>query len=126
MKYYEIELNGEPIKLRLTSNAICEIEKKTNKSILDLMKEITQTNIVSFLMYMRRFELPNYGSKEANELYDRFIDEGYSMQDIVFMVIYEGLVISGVMTKEELQQLKEITGIKEKKVKEKIEEITQQ
>lgn len=126
MKYYEIELNGEPIKLRLTSNAICEIEKKANKSILDLMKEITQTNIVSFLMYMRRFELPNYGSKDANELYDRFIDEGYSMQDIVFKVIYEGLVISGVMTKEELQQLKEITGIKEKKVKEKIEEITQQ
>ena len=126
MKYYEIELNGEPIKLRLTSNAICEIEHKTNKSILDLMKEITQTNIVSFLMYMRRFEIPNYSSKDANDLYDRFIDEGYSMQDIVFKVIYEGLVVSGVMTKEELQQLKEITGIKEKKVKEKIEEITQQ
>lgn len=126
MKYYEIDLNGEPIKLRLTSNSICEIEHKTNKSILDLMKEITQTNIVSFLMYMRRFEVPNFGTKDANELYDKFIDAGYSMQDILFKVIYEGLVVSGIMTKEELQQLKEITGIREKKVKEQIEEITQE
>ena len=125
MKYYEIDLNGESIKLRLTSNVICEIEKKTNKGILDLIKEATQTNIISFLMYMRRFELPNYSSKEANELYDKFIDNGYTMQDILFKVIYEGLVVSGVMTKEELQQLKEVMGIKEKKVKQKLEEISQ-
>ena len=32
MKCYEIELNGETIKLRLTSEAIIEIEKK-NKEI---------------------------------------------------------------------------------------------
>lgn len=125
MKYYEIELNDEVIKLRLTSNAVCEIEKKANKSILDIMKEVTQTNIVNLLMYMRRFELPNYSSKEANDLYDKFIDNGYTMQDVVFKVIYEGLVVSGVMTKEELQQLKEVMGIKEKKVKQKLEEISQ-
>lgn len=125
MKFYEIELNDEIIKLRLTSNAICEIEKKSNKSILDIMKEVTQTNIVNLLMYMRRFELPNYSQKEANDLYDRFIDNGYTMQEIVFKVIYEGLVASGVMTKEELQQLKDVMGIKEKKVKKQIEEISQ-
>ena len=125
MKFYEIELNDEIIKLRLTSNAICEIEKKSNKSILDIMKEVTQTNIVNLLMYMRRFELPNYSQKEANDLYDRFIDNGYTMQEIVFKVIYEGLVASGVMTKEELQQLKDVMGIKEKKVKKQIEEILQ-
>ena len=125
MKFYEIELNDEIIKLRLTSNAICEIEKKSNKSILDIMKEVTQTNIVNLLMYMRRFELPNYSQKEANDLYDRFIDNGYTMQEIVFKVIYEGLVASGVMTKEDLQQLKDVMGIKEKKVKKQIEEISQ-
>ena len=125
MKYYEIDLNGESIKLRLTSNVICEIEKKTNKGILELIKEATQTNIVSFLMYMRRFELPNYSSKEANELYDKFIDNGYTMEDIIFKVVYEGLVVSGVMTKEELQRFKEVIGIKEKKVKQKLEEISQ-
>lgn len=125
MKYYEIELNEEIIKLRLTSNAICEIEKKSNKSILDIMREVTQTNIVNLLMYMRRFEFPNYSQKEANELYDKFIDNGYTMQEIVFKVIYEGLVVSGVMTKEELQQLKDVMEIKEKKVKKQIEGISQ-
>lgn len=123
MKCYEIELNGETIKLRLTSEAIMEIEKKNNKSILDLMKEVSQTNIVMILMYMRRFEIPNYSQKEASELYDKFIDNDYSMQDVLFKVIYEGLVVSGVMTKGELSQLKEVVGIKDKTLKKKIEEL---
>lgn len=123
MKCYEIELNGEIIKLRLTSEAIMEIEKKNNKSILDLMKEVSQTNIVMILMYMRRFEIPNYSQKEASELYDKFIDNDYSMQDVLFKVIYEGLVVSGVMTKGELSQLKEVVGIKDKTLKKKIEEL---
>lgn len=123
MRYYELELNGETIKLRLTSEAITEIEKKNNKSILELMKEVTQTNLVMFLMYMRRFELPNYSQKEANQLYDKFIDNDYSMQDVLFKVIYEGLVVSGVMTKGELEQLKEVVGIKDKTIKKKLEEL---
>lgn len=123
MKCYELELNGETIKLRLTSEAIMEIEKKNNKSILDLMKEVSQTNIVMMLMYMRRFEIPNYSQKEASQLYDKFIDNEYTMQDVLFKVIYEGLVVSGVMTKGELSQLKEVVGIKDKTLKKKIEEL---
>ena len=123
MKCYEIELNGENIKLRLTREAIMEIEKKNNNSILEIMKDISQTNIIMLLMYMRRFEIPNYSQKEASQLYDKFIDNEYSMQDVVFKVIYEGLVVSGVMTKGELSQLKEMVGIKDKEIKKKIEEL---
>lgn len=123
MKCYEIELNGEIIKLRLTSEATMEIEKKNNKSIIEIMKDISQTNIIMLLMYMRRFEIPNYSQKEASQLYDKFIDNEYSMEDVVFKVIYEGLVVSGVMTKGELSQLKEMVGIKDKEIKKKIEEL---
>ena len=123
MKCYEIELNGEIIKLRLTSELIIEIEKKNNKSILEIMKDVSQTNIIMLLMYMRRFEIPNFSQKEASQLYDKFIDNEYSMQDVVFKVIYEGLVVSGVMTKGELSQLKEMVGIKDKEIKKKIEEL---
>lgn len=123
MKCYEIELNGEIIKLRLTSELIMEIEKKNNKSIIEIMKDISQTNIIMLLMYMRRFEIPNYSQKEASQLYDKFIDNEYSMEDVVFKVIYEGLVVSGVMTKGELSQLKEMVGIKDKEIKKKIEEL---
>ena len=89
MKCYEIELNGEIIKLRLTSEATMEIEKKNNKSIIEIMKDISQTNIIMLLMYMRRFEIPNYSQKEASELYDKFIDNDYSMQDVLFKVIFK-------------------------------------
>lgn len=123
MKYYEIDLNGETIKLRLTSELIMEIEKKNNKSILEIMKDISQTNIIMLLMYMRRFEIPNFSQKEASQLYDKLIDNEYSMQDVIFKVIYEGLVVSGVMTKGELSQLKEMVGIKDKEIKKKIEEL---
>ena len=87
------------------------------------MKDVSQTNIIMLLMYMRRFEIPNFSQKEASQLYDKFIDNEYSMQDVVFKVIYEGLVVSGVMTKGELSQLKEMVGIKDKEIKKKIEEL---
>lgn len=126
MKYYEVELNEETIKLRLRSNDIIEIEKKTNKSIIDVMKEISQTNIVNMLMYMRRHEIPNYSQKEASELYDKFIDNDYSMQDVVFKVIYECFVVSGIMTKQELDQLREVVSLQEKKTTDTITELSQE
>lgn len=125
MKCYEIELNGETIRLRLRSVDICELEEKNKKSIIELMKDVSQTTIIMFLMYMRRFEIPNYSKKDASELYDKFIDNDYTMQDVIFNVIYEGLVVSGVMTKGELTSLKEAMGLTQKKIKEKLEEISQ-
>ena len=125
MKYFTIEINGEEIHLRLRSNDIIELEKKANKSIIEVMKDVSQTNIVNMLTYMRRFEIPNYSTKDANDLYDKFVDNDYSMNDIVFKVIYETLVVSGVMTKQELERLKEIVGLQEKKTKTAIEELSQ-
>lgn len=125
MKCYEIELNGETIRLRLRSVDICELEKKNNKSIIQLMKEVSQTNIVMFLMYMRRHEFPNYSNKEANELYDKLIDNDYTMTSIIFDIIYETLVVSGVMTKGELTRLKEVMGVTQEKVDKKLQEISE-
>lgn len=125
MKCYEIELNGETIRLRLRSVDICELEKKNNKSIIELMKEVSQTNIVMFLMYMRRHEFPNYSNKEANELYDKLIDNDYTMTSIIFDIIYETLVVSGVMTKGELTRLKEVMGVTQEKVDKKLQEISE-
>lgn len=123
MKCFEVELNGETIRLRLTSNNVCEIEKKNNKSIIEIMQDISQTNVVNMLMYMRRFEIPNYSLKEANELYDKFIDNDYSMQDVVFDVVYEALVVSGIMLKKELDHLRKVVGIQEEMTQEKIEDL---
>ena len=89
------------------------------------MKEVSQTNIVMFLMYMRRHEFPNYSNKEANELYDKLIDNDYTMTSIIFDIIYETLVVSGVMTKGELTRLKEVMGVTQEKVDKKLQEISE-
>lgn len=116
MKYFEIELNGEVIKLRLTSADSVEIEKKTGKSILDLIDEYSMTTVVMFLKYLRRSEKPNFSDKEAYELYDKFIDNEYTMESILFDVIYEALCVSGFFKKEKLAELKkELQEVDKKK-----------
>ena len=106
MKYFEVELNGETIKLRLTSSDSVEIEHKTGKSILDLIDEYTVTTVNMFLKYLRRSELPQFSEKDACALYDKFIDNGYTIEQIIFDVIYEALCVSGFFKKEKLEKLK--------------------
>lgn len=106
MKYFEVELNGEVIKLRLTSSDSTEIEHKTGKSILDLVDDYSVTNIIMFLKYLRRSELPQFSEKDAYTLYDKFVDNGYTMERIMVEVIYEGLCVSGFFEREKLEALK--------------------
>ena len=106
MKYHEIELNGEMVKLRLTSSDSIEIEKKTGKSVLDLVDDYSITNIIMLLKYLRRAELPQFSDKDASELYDKFVDNGYTIEQIMIEVIYEGLCVSGFFKKERLEELK--------------------
>lgn len=106
MKSYEVELNGETVKFRLSSADSIEIEKKTGKSILELLDDYSVTNTIMFLKYMRRSELPQFSDKDAYELYDKFIDNGYTLEKIVFEIVYEGLCISGFFKREKLDELK--------------------
>lgn len=109
MKYYEFELNGETIKLRLTSNDCIEIEKKTGVKLLDYIQDYSMQTVVTLLMYMRRSSVPNFSMKDAGELYDKLIDsEEYgTMENIIYDVIFEGLVVSGFLKKEELEEIKD-------------------
>ena len=108
MKYFEFELNGETIKLRLTSNDCVEIEKKTGQKLLDYMQDYSMQTVLTLLMYMRRSSVPNFSMKDAGDLYDKLIDnEDYgSMEKVLYDVIFEGLVVSGFLKKEELEEIK--------------------
>lgn len=125
MKYYEFELEEETIKLRLTSNDCIEIEKKTGVKLLDFIQDYSMQTIVTLLMYMRRSSIPNYSLKDASELYDKLIDsEAYgSMEKIIYDVIFEGLVVSGFLKKEDLEAIKQTQA--EKKAEKKIPQATQ-
>lgn len=108
MKYYEFELEGETIKLRLTSSDCIEIEKKTGTKLIDYMQDYSMQTVITLLMYMRRSSIPNFSQKDACELYDKLIssEEYGSMEEILYNVIFEGLVVSGFIKKEELEEIK--------------------
>ena len=105
MNYYIITLNGEDIKLRLTSADSVEIEKQTGVKLLDFIQDYSITTITTLLKYMRRSDVPNFSEKDAFVLYDRLIDNGYTLEDIVFKVIYETCVVSGFLKKSDLEDM---------------------
>lgn len=123
MKYYELELNGETIKLRLTSNDSITIERKTGVKLLDYIQDYSMTTIITLLMYMRRSSIPNFSEKDATDLYDKFIDAGYTLKDILYDVLFEALAVSGFLSKEELQTIKNKMKGNSKKQQEMIEDI---
>ena len=121
MNYYLLTLkdkegNEEEIKLRLKSADCIEIEKKTGKSLIDLAKDYSMTNLAMLLKYMRRTELPQFSDIDASNLLDKIIDNGYTVDEILIEVIYGGLSVSGFLKKEDLEEMKkEIIEAKQNK-----------
>lgn len=107
MKFYELELEGETLKFRLTSNDCMVIEKVTGKSILEYVQNMSMTMVVTMLRYMRRSSVPNFSERDAQELFDKLVDNEYTIARIVNEIILEGLVVSGFMSKEELTGAKD-------------------
>ena len=124
MKYFELELEGETIKLRLTTENSQTIEKKTGKGLFDLVQEVNIANIVTLLMYLRRGETPNFSEKETFALCDKLIDNDYTYEKIMMEIIFEALVVSGFLTKEQLEEAKTLKEeVKEKNKKRVIEDL---
>lgn len=114
MNNYILELkdnegNIEEVKLRLRSADCIEIENKTGKKMLDLIQDYSMKTIIMLLKYMRRSEMPQFSEKEACDLYDKLIDNGYNIETVLSGIVYEGLVASGFLTKEDLEKMKETT-----------------
>lgn len=122
MNYYLLELNGKEVKFRLTSADSMELEKKTGKKLFDLLQDYSVTTIVTLLRYMRKSELPNFSEKDACSLYDELIDGGYTLEDIIFKILYETAVVSGFLKKEELEEIVEEVQTRKLEKKEEIRE----
>lgn len=105
MNYFILELNGEEIKLRLTSADSIEIEKKTGVKLLDFIQDYSITTVTTLLRYMRKSEVPNFSITDACKLYDELVDAGYTLEDIIFKVIYEVCVVSGFLKKSDLTEM---------------------
>ena len=55
---------------------------------------------------MRKGAGENYTKNMAYSFYDELVDTGFTMMDILDKVIWEGLVVSGVMSAEDLENIR--------------------
>lgn len=106
MKYYELELNGRTIRLRLTSGDCMVIEDKSKTKMLKYIQDSSISTLTNLLMYMVRSSDPTFNIKQAGALFDELVDAGYTIETILYDVIYEGLVVSGFLTKDQLEEIK--------------------
>lgn len=122
MNYYVFEYTNKEgekkeLHLRLTSSDSIEIENKEKKSITSYLQEESMTMMVTLLRYLRKWEDKNYSFNQAQQLYDELIDSGLSMKRILTDVIYEALVVSGFLEKEDWEEMKKIQDKMNKEAK---------
>ena len=120
MKYVYKLKNGKELKLRLTSGECIEIENASKKSILDYVSEESMTMMCTLLKYMVK-EIDgeaqnNFSYKNAQALFDELVDEGMTLKKILMDVIYETLVVSGFLEKEDWEEMKTAQTQASKKV----------
>lgn len=124
MKFYELELDGETIELRMTTSNAKQLESKTGKSIFDLVQDMSVTNISKMLMYLLKGKKDNVSEKEADELVDKLVDNEYTYEKIMMEVIFEALVVSGFLSKEQLEETKTLKEeVKENNKKKVLEDL---
>ena len=122
MKFYELTVGDETYQLRLTASNCLALEQKTGKKILVLAQDYSITSIVRILEYMCKGKNNNFSQKDALELYDKLIDNNYTLYDIIYKVVYEGLVFSGFLTEEELKEMIQTVEQGKKKLKQEVQE----
>ena len=114
------KFNDKELKLRLTSGECIEIENATKKSILNYVQEESMTMMCTLLRYMVKEvngEKPNsFSFKNAQELFDELVDSGLTLKQILMDVIYETLVVSGFLEKEDWEEMKTAQTKASKKV----------
>lgn len=124
MKYFELELENETIELRMTTTNAKALESKTGRSIFDLVGDMSVTNISKMLMYLLKGKKDNVNEKEADELVDKLVDNGYTYEKIMMEVIFEALVVSGFLSKEQLEEAKTLKEeVKENNKKKVLEDL---
>lgn len=105
--YKDSEGNEKEVGLRLTSLDCENIEKQFNCSLLDYVQQGTITSIVNLLYYMRKGAGESFTKNMAYGFYDELVDAGFTMMEILDKVIWEGLVVSGVMSAEDLKNIRD-------------------
>lgn len=126
MKYYTFNLNDKEINMRLNSSDCEKIEKQYSCTLLDYVQQGSVTSLVTLLQYMRNGAGEVFTRNMAYGFYDELVDNGYTIEKILMDIIYETLVVSGIISEEDLKNIKaEREKIKDMTEEEKMELIAE-
>lgn len=106
MKNFTFELNNKEINMRLISSDCEKIEKMYNCTLLDFVQQCSVTSIITLLQYMRAGTGESFTKNMAYSFYDELVDNGYTIATILDKLIYETLVVSGVISQEDLNNIR--------------------
>lgn len=120
--YKNKEGEEKELKLRLTSSNAIEIENAKKMSVTSYLQQESVEMVVTLLRYLIKWEDKNYSFGQAQTLYDELVDSGLTMKKILTDIIYETLVVSGFLEKEDWEEMKKI----DKKMKEQAKNILSQ
>ena len=84
--FYTITIGGEDYKLRLTANAIMQIEKKLGKPLFSALENIQDNMIETITAILWGAMQPfnaNFKFEKAADLFDQYIDDGNSIEDLM-------------------------------------------
>ena len=85
-KYYTLTVGGKEYRMRLTASAIMSIEKKLGKSLFAALEGIQDNMIETIAAIIWGAMQPlnaNFPFEKAIELFDEYIDEGNSFEDMM-------------------------------------------
>ena len=107
MKSFIFKLREEEIELRLNSIDCERIEKTYNCTLIDYVQQGSITSLVTLLQYMRSGTGKAFTRNMAYSFYDELVDEGYTIETILMELIYPTLVVSGILSQEDLDNIME-------------------
>lgn len=127
MRSFNFDLNGKEIRMRLASQDCIEIEKNNGVKLLDYIQDYSITTIVTLLKYMRKGAGENnFTQNMAYDFYDELVDAGYTIETILDKIIYETAVVSGIISQEDLSNIRgkkeEINNMTDEEKKELVKE----
>ena len=75
-------------------------------------------------MYLLKGKKDNISEKEADTVTDKLVNAGYTFEKIMMEIIFEALVVSGFLSKEQLEEAKTLKEeVKENNKKKVIEDL---
>ena len=111
LPYAVWKVGGREIKLKLTTPNIIKLERKYGKNILNLISDDGIPPLDTMLTVIQAAALPyNHGIsfEKAQELYDKYTEEGGDQMKLLADVIYSILAVSGFFTENQKTNMQAI------------------